>query len=238
MNIVRIVICDDEKLFLQQFYHTLEYVLCTHQQTAEIICVTSGKELFLELEKQSADVIFLDIEMPDEDGFSIAKRLSKLKDKPLLVFITNIETLVFESFEHEPIWYLLKRNIEQLPTVINKIIDKLDHTEKYFEISTSNTQYRISLSDILYLESKDHYITVYTQDETYRFRGKLNDIECQMDRRHFVRCHASYFVNCQHIKALGKGKILLVDNTSIPISRNRLDATQETFMNYKESLRL
>ena len=235
---MRVIICDDDKLFLRQFHHTLEKAFHQRKQAVEITCVESGSDLFRALGHQPADVVFLDIEMPDEDGFSVARRLSKLANKPLLVFTTSIETLVFESFEHEPIWYLLKSNMDQLPAVIDKIIHKLEHTKKYLEFLNSNTQHRIPLSDILYLESKDHYIILHTPDKTYRFRGKLNDLAKQVDSKLFARCHASYLVNFQYVKALGKGKLLLSDNNIIPISRNKLDETQEAFMNYKGSLRL
>ncbi len=235
---MRVIVCDDDKLFLQQFRNTLEKAFNARRQAVEIVCVESGADLFRTLGKQSADVVFLDIEMPDEDGFSVARRLSKLANKPLLVFTTSIETLVFESFEHEPIWYLLKSNMNQLPAVIDKIIHKLEHTKKYLEYLNSNTQHRVPLSDILYLESKDHYITLHTQNEIYRFRGKLSDIEKQVGKEFFIRCHASYLVNFQYVKALGKGKLLLSDNNIIPISRNKLEETQDAFMNYKGSLRL
>lgn len=235
---MRVIICDDDKLFLQQFSHALEQAFYDRRQAAEIVCVESAAKLFLALGRQIADVIFLDIEMPGEDGFAAASRLSKLDDKPLLVFTTSIETLVFEAFVHEPIWYLLKSNMNQLPTVIDKIISKLERTKKHLEITVSNSQRRVLLSDILYLESKDHYIILHTQKEIYRFRGKLNDLEKQVDGRLFTRCHASYLVNFQHVKAFGRDKMLLSDNAYIPISRNKLEKAQEAFMNYKGSLRL
>ena len=235
---MRVIICDDDKLFLQQFSKILENAFNARQQAAEIVCVESGTDLFLALGQQPVDVVFLDIEMPDENGFSIARRLSQLANKPLLVFTTSIETLVFDSFEHEPIWYLLKSNMNQLPAVIDKILTKLKNTKKCIEIVVSNIHHRFLLSDIIYLESKDHYIILHTADETYRFRGKLNDLAKQVDSKLFTRCHASYLVNFQYVKALGKGKIYLNNNISIPISRNKLEETQEAFMNYKGSLRL
>lgn len=235
---MRVIICDDDILFLQHFRHTIMRVFNEHQRMAEIICVRSGAELFHELNKKACDVLFLDIDIPNEDGFSIARRISKLEDKPLLVFATSIESLVFESFEHEPIWYLLKNNLNQLPVVINKIISKLEQSKKYFEIVISNIQYRFLLSDIIFFESKDHYITVHTRDNSCRFRGKLNDIEKQIDSKSFIRCHASYLVNFQYIQALGRSRIFLSGDVSIPISRNKLKKAQDSFMNYKRGLRL
>lgn len=235
---MHVIICDDDILFLQQFRHAIRQAFDEHQRMAEITCVRSGAELFYELNKQAADVLFLDIDMPSEDGFSIARRISKLEDKPLLVFTTSIESLVFESFAHEPIWYLLKSKLNQLPAVIDKVISKLERSKKYFEIVISNMQYRFLLSDITFFESKDHYITLHTRDNTCSFRGKLNDIEKQIDSKTFIRCHASYLVNFQYVKALGRSKIFLSENVSIPISRNKLEKTQDSFMNYKGGLRL
>ncbi len=235
---MRIIICDDDTLFLEQFSKILEQTFDAHKQPVEIVCCNSGEQLFIELNHEAADVLFLDIEMPDEDGFSIATRLSKLEDKPLLVFTTSIETLVFESFQHEPIWYLLKRKMEQLPAIVDKIIKKIEDKQKYFQIMILNELHRFMLSEILYFESSDHYIFLHTQDQTYRFRGKLNDIEKQLDSRFFIRCHASYLVNCQYVRVISKSKLLLYNDIYIPISRNKLDDTQNIFMNYKWSLRI
>lgn len=235
---MRVVICDDDRLFLEQFRKILEQTFDEHGQSVEIVCCDSGKQLFLEWNQRAADVLFLDIEMPDEDGFTIAERLSKEKDKPLLVFTTNIETLVFESFQHEPIWYLLKRKMEQLPAIVDKVIKKMEDKQTYFQIMIANKLHRFMLTEILYFESNDHYIFLHMQEETYRFRGKLNDIEKQLDCDFFVRCHASYLVNCQYVRVMGKDKLLLRDDIWIPISRNKLTATQNIFMNYKGSLRL
>lgn len=235
---MRVMICDDDKLFLEQFSKILEQIFHEHKQSVEIVCCDSGKQLFLQLNQNAADVLFLDIEMPDEDGFTIAERLSKAKDKPLLVFTTSIETLVFESFQHEPIWYLLKRKMEQLPAIVDKILKKMEDKQTYFQIMIANKLHRFMLTEILYFESNDHYIFLHMQDETYRFRGKLNDIEKQLNCDFFVRCHASYLVNCQYVRVIGRDKLLLRNDIWIPISRNKLDATQNIFMNYKGSLRL
>lgn len=235
---MHITICDDDKLFLEQFSKILEQEFHKHKQSVEIVCCDSGKQLFFGLNQKATDILFLDIEMPGEDGFAIAARLSKAEEKPLLVFTTSIETLVFESFQHEPIWYLLKRKMEQLPAIVDKIIKKMEDKKKYFQVIISNKVHRFMLSEIIYFESNDHYIFLHMRDATYRFRGKLNDIEKQLDSRFFIRCHASYLVNCQYVRVIGKSKLLLSNDIYVPISRNKLEATQNIFMNYKGSLRL
>ena len=235
---MRIVICDDDKLFLEHFSNNLKLMFKNKGLSPEIICCCSGKEFFIEFNKNLVDVIFLDIKMPDEDGFSIASHLSKLNDKPLIVFTTSIETLVFESFQHEPIWYLLKKNMEQLPYVIDKIIKHISEKQKFFQITISNKLYQFELDDILYFESDNHSIILHTKQNSFRFRGKLNDIGIYLMDMCFIRCHASYLVNCQYIKVIERTKLFLPDNIIIPISRNKLQHTKNMFMNYKGSLRL
>lgn len=235
---MRIILCDDDKDFLNSFEYKLREIFSYYKYNTEIVCCNSSDELFFEINKYPPDVLFLDIDMPNQNGFDIAARLFKAENKPIIIFTTGIESLVFESFNYEPLWYLLKNNMNQLPLVVDKIIIKLETSKKDFKIQISGIMYRFLLSDILYLESNNHYINLHTQDETYKFRGKLSEIEKQINSKYFIRCHASFLVNCQCIKAVGKNILILPNNISIPISRNKLFETQNCFMNYKGSLRL
>lgn len=235
---IRIVVCDDDIYFLEYFKKLLENEIRSRGEKSVIVCCERGADLLEQCRKAHVDVVFLDIEMPEEDGFSIAKKLSESEEKPILVFTTNIDTLVFESFQHEPIWYLLKKNIEQLPKVIDKIIDKMSETTSFFHVVIGTQIYRFPIRNILYFESCNHNTLLHTQTKEFKFRKKLNEIEKELCPQSFIRCHASYLVNSMHIKMMGRTELTLFNDIQIPISRNRLEQTQIEFMNYKGRFRL
>lgn len=235
---VKILICDDDQCFLEFFKERIKTEFNERGEAVDISCFTSGKEVYVTCQDDSADVVFLDIEMPEEDGFSVAKKISTLKNKPILVFTTNIDSLVYESFQHEPIWYLLKRNIDQIGKVVDKILSKIAEEKAYYQVTMGAYIYRIPIQDILYFESNAHNIVLYTLSGKYTFRRKLSEIEKELMIYPFIRCHASYLVNSMYIMILGKNSMTLTNKTQIPISRNKLEATQTAFMNYKGRLRM
>lgn len=235
---MRILLCDDDPVFLDTFAPLLRQALEDRGQQTDLVCCPSARRLFAALAEQPADALFLDIDMPDTDGFAVASQLDQYAPRPLLVFTTSMETLVFSSFQHDPVWYLLKRNLDQLPAVVEKLIEKVSAARQSFQVTIANQLHTVPLSDILYFESDNHSVLLHTTRETLRFRGKLSDVEPQLPPPRFIRCHASFLVNSDCIKVLGKTSLLLADQTTIPVSRTRWNNTQASFMQYKGSLRL
>lgn len=235
---IRIVVCDDDLYFLEYFKNLLEAEIRSRGEKSAIVCCERGTDLLEQCRKTHVDVVFLDIEMPEEDGFSIAKKLSESEEKPILVFTTNIDALVFESFQHEPIWYLLKKNMDQLPKVVDKIIEKMVETKAFFHVIIGTQIYRFPIQSIIFFESCNHNTLLHTQSKEFKFRKKLNEIEKELWPQTFIRCHASYLVNSMHIKIIGRTSLTLFNNIQIPISRNKLESTKMEFMSYKGRFRL
>lgn len=235
---IHVVVCDDDIYFLEYFKKLLETEIRIRGEKPSIVCCERGADLLEQCRKTHVDAVFLDIEMPEEDGFSIAKKLSESEEKPILVFTTNIDSLVFESFQHEPIWYLLKKNMDQLPKVVDKIIEKISETTSFFHAAIGTQIYRFPIPSILYFESRNHNTLLHTQTQEFKFRKKLNEIEKELCPQSFIRCHASYLVNNIHIKMIGRTSLTLFNGIQIPISRNKLESTQMEFMNYKGRFRL
>ena len=95
---MRIYLCDDEIKILNDFKEKVS----RYNPDSEVCTFSSGKELLEKMESKPCDILLLDIDMPEMDGMEVAKSLSKTEAKPLLVFVTGHDELVYESFQFHP----------------------------------------------------------------------------------------------------------------------------------------
>ena len=130
---MKIVVCDDDEKFLKEFKTVLQERLTSLEIEAELTMYSTGKKLVEVCEQEEIDVLFLDIDMPEVDGFKIAESVRKKERNCLIVFCSNYSDFVFKSFRYEPFSFLCKENYqEQLSDVMKRIYEKWNSREKEF----------------------------------------------------------------------------------------------------------
>ena len=90
----------------------------------------------------------------------------------------------------------------------------------------------MEIQNILYLDVRNHIITLHTEKEEYRFKGKLQEEEIKLEVYDFVRCHQGYLVNMAWIQAMEEDDIILKSGVRISISRRMRKSTIDAFSNY------
>ena len=113
---MRIILCDDDTQFMQSFSKQLFSILQKHGVIPKVILTHTGLDALREITHQPTDVLFLDIDMPQQDGFSVATELTAMENKPLIIFLSSLDHLVYQSFAFQPFWFLRKSHLEDLPT--------------------------------------------------------------------------------------------------------------------------
>ena len=236
---MRILLCDDSEAFLSQFSSALSLKFARRDIAIDLTRCTSGAQLLAEIDQNPADAVFLDIEMPGEDGFAVAARLSARPQPPLLLFTTSMDDLVYESFAYQPFWFLRKGHLEELPLVVDKLIAATLQKSQGLSIAIEGLTRRFLPEDILYFESRGHYLLLHPakEEKPIRFKAKMDFVMSKLPAPDFVRCHESYYVNCRYIKTLDKKNLTLRDGTSIPVSRSRWQQTQDAFFRGKGSIK-
>ena len=240
---MRIAICDDEQVFIDQICTRINNISKTRNIDCQIQTFTTGETLLEECKKDGFDAVFLDIAMPDIDGFEVAKKLSKLSPDINLIFVSSKESLVFSSYEYSPLWFVPKSQLQLLETAVNKIISKTENKaleKKLFPLQIEkNTMVKLSLTNVLYIKSTAHYLNIYFANNVQpseSYRNSLNKVEALLKNHFFVRCHSRYLVNCRNISKIQSGFCILHNEERIPISRNKMAATKECFQNYLRSI--
>ena len=176
---------------------------------------TKTKEWLL---KNKVDLLITDIEMSHLNGFELIKQLAK---PPLVIFASYHPKYAADSFEFEPLHYLVKPINEidlriGIERVKNKLIDS--QSTEYIIIKEGHTMFhKINFSDILFAEADNDYVKVICKEKEYRTHCTLKEIENRLSND-FVKTHRSYLANLSHITEIN-GTFLQIKKYNIPLSR-------------------
>lgn len=241
---LRIAIVDDESDFLKYAQELLIKEL--HKYFDEVIIeqFVSGKELLNRHRFKSFDVVFLDIDMPLITGFDVAAELRKQRNDCYIVFVTSHSELVYESMDFQPFNFIQKGNFQQFQKRLSGIISKLAlHLKKHKKLvlyDKKQGRFSVPYSDILYIESDDHYVKYYILSVKPKkifhvmVRANIGDLEKELSEYDFIRIHKKYLVNLNHIFNLDMKNDLCVfkQDFSLPMSRNLKHSVDEKLTEY------
>lgn len=168
------------------------------------------------------DVVLMDIEMPLLNGMDTARKLRKIDETVILIFITNMAQYAINGYEVDASDFLLK------PVGYFTFSVKLSKALRYrgrrkdaeFCLETSEGKVRMSISDIYYIESDKHYCIFHTAQGEYRMRLAMKDAELMLEDKNFVRCNTSYLVNLAHVVRVWQDSVW-VEKYELAISRTK-----------------
>lgn len=227
---MRIVICDDEQAVRDMLTARIEE-LCPD---AEILCCESGEEL-LAMERE-ADILFLDIQMPGQNGMETAKRLREKNKRSILIFVTAIEEYVFQSFDVGAFHYLVKPfTDEKFQSVLASAVAQYRETaavtggkknastssedDRILLIKSKGTHTKIYWKDIVYAEVLNRKVTIHKMDEDIEFYGRLSELEKQAGED-FFRSHRSYLVHFKYVVKYNASSIIMENGTALMAKQN------------------
>ena len=226
---MKIFICDDEPKILSDISSIAESEL----PEAEVSNFSSGNMLLEAITKNSCDVLLLDIDMPEISGLDIAARLAALTDKPLLVFVTSHDELVYDSFQFHPFGFVRKSYMEkELPRILDDCATELHSRDKHFCFHTASADVKLPLDEILYFEADGNYIRLFAKGGEYRFRDTLSAVENSLSGSGFIRIHKGFLVNQSAVRTLAYDEAELISGEKIPIGRSYSESAKKQLMRY------
>lgn len=233
MKRIKTVIVEDSRLARNE----LKELIKNHQEidmVGEAENVDDGIEL---IEEVKPDLLLLDINMPEKDGFDL---LEMLDEVPITVFTTAYDEYAIKSFEYNALDYLLKPiNEKRFALAIEKVMSKLNAsnnaTDNYKERLTGSSQifikdgekcWLIKIGDISHLEIVGNYTRVFFQDERPMLYKSLNQIEEKLPEKYFFRANRQQIINTNFIQELvpwfnGKLKLTMHNGEEVEVSRRQ-----------------
>ncbi len=214
---------------------------------------SSAVEALHGLQDKEADVLFLDIQMPDLTGIELARVLDKSgAQSPRIIFTTAFNNFALEGFRVDALDYLLKPfNYEEFLRAATKaqtyfeLVRKAEQggitqpivaqaspiapREEYLFLKVEYQLVRVAYDDILYIEGLKDYVKVHLKSEPKPLLSltSLKSLEEKLPEQRFMRVHRSFIVNLEKIGAVSRNSIQ-IDKTSIPVS----DQYKEAFSDY------
>ncbi len=233
---IRIAICDDEKHMSD---HIRSMVLNFFRKKNREISLRmfSGGEELLSYNGQ-IDILFLDIQMKDMDGMETARKLRAGQFRGVLIFITVLKEMVFQSFEVQAYDYLVKPvDKKQFEKTMERLYTSMQNASEYSLLVQKGYEGRVIPKDeIVFCEIIDRkiYLNLVSGD-VVDYYERIENLETKLDKR-FYRCHRSYLINLKHLKGYKNGTACMDNGKEIPVSRLRSKEFSGVVLQYMKNI--
>lgn len=245
---MKAILIDDELHNLTN----LQVLLNTYCPQVEVCALAQSAEQGKKAVKTYLpDLIFLDIQMPEQDGFAFLRSLDYYNFE--VIFVTAYDQYAIQAMRFSAVDYLLKPiNIKELVDAVNRAFKQnqlksqhkqIEYLMDWFKVQSQKEEQRIALStveetrfakvsEIIRCESSNNYTTFFLSDNSKLLVSKpIYEYDELLSNYGFIRCHQSHLVNKAYIKSWLKeyGDFLLLnDGTQIPISRGKKQLVKDT----------
>lgn len=227
------LIVDDEPLARNE----LSYLL---KQTDEINTIEEADSIEEALEKllqEKIDIAFLDIHLTEESGLTLADKMNRMANPPIIVFATAYDEYAIEAFERDARDYLLKpfeqkrvkQTVERAKAILSGKEKEIKETTKeaaeVFPVQMDDRIYMVKVEEILAIEVNQGETTVYTEEKEYKTTDPLTAWEEKLPNPPFMRVHRSYLVNLDKIIEIQPWfnqtyQLTIKNDLKIPVSRS------------------
>jgi two-component system, LytTR family, response regulator len=223
---MKVLIVDDEGVARRRLRQVLEQepAVAAVQEAADglqaLACIEAGRP----------DVLFLDVELPELDGFALLRRLPAQR-RPALILATAHDTFALPAFEADAVDYLLKPFDDQ------RIRQALHKARRWLGaapavpaperllLQVGDVQQLVRQQDIRYLTAARNYVQLHTLSGALTVRDSLTAIGQRLDPGRFRRVHRSHIVNLDHVDKIlpwfgGDSLLMMSDGCRLNLSRN------------------
>lgn len=247
---IKAMIVDDEPLAREKIRQMLK-----DESAIEVVAeCASGSKALTAIEKFHPDLLFLDIQMPQMDGFAVLAAIPK-DNMPHVIFVTAYDQYALKAFEVYALDYLLKPfDRERFKSAIGRaksqirkdqsthvsegviaLLEELQASSKQLDrlvIKNAGRIHFLKTNDIDWIEAEGNYVRIHSGKDSHLLREPISSLETQLNAKKFLRIHRSTIVNLDRIHELqpwfhGEYRIILKDGTQLMLSRSYREKLQQ-----------
>jgi two-component system, LytTR family, response regulator len=194
------------------------------------------------MRRERPDLVFLDVRMPEYDGFDLLEMLGG-DAPPSVIFVTAYDEYALKAFEAGALDYLLKpfsnvRFARALERAKERISARkgLPAKMERIAVKTAGRVAFLNVAEIDWIEAADYYVSLHVGRKTHLLRRSMNELESDLDAGRFCRIHRSTIVNLERVRELrfggeGEYEVVLADSSRLRLSRRYRKALQERLGN-------
>lgn len=235
---MRILICDDDVLIIEQLQKLITYYFQTnHLKCPELVSFTNGESLLAD--KGEKDIVFLDIEMPGMNGIFVGNEFKKANKNIIIFVVTSYSEYLDEAMRFHVFRYLSKpldrqrffRNMNDALTYYNTMTSKIP-------IDTKEGVYTLPTSQIVFIEAHGRKVTVHTIQRDFESIHNMNYWLEHLPKNCFFQTHRSFIVNFEHITDFDHSTIHLTNmQTTAYLTRRKYSSFKNAYLIFLESTR-
>ncbi len=228
---LRVLIVDDEPLAVERLQ-----VICSRLAGLAIAGTANDGAAALRLvDALEPDLVLLDMTMPEMDGLSVARALSRQPNPPALVFVTAHDSFAVEAFDLDAVDYVLKPVApERLERAIARAVARRQRRERQasnwieeFWVPYRSELLRIAAGDVDRIDAERDYVRLHVGDRSYLLLHTVSGLEARLDPAMFIRLHRSVILRRDRIAGLrhdglGVWSAELADGNAVRIGRTYL----------------
>jgi len=239
------MIVDDEPLARD----LLRALLTEHKDIQIVAQCSDGEEAIAHLQAKPVDLLFLDVQMPEVDGFEVARRVG-LQRLPPTIFVTAYHEHAVRAFDIHAVDYLTKPvNAERLALALDRVREKIaakaalltqeqfaavlsglrsgEESKSYaarFLVKDGEKEILLPVEKVDWVEAAEYYCCLHSGARSYMLRETISDLSARMDPKEFVRIHRSAIVNLDRIEEIyregtAQGSIRLTGGQMLKMSK-------------------
>lgn len=234
IGMLKIAICDDEEIYrnntekeCRRFFESMDKQVYP-VELAGISCFSSGEEIIASGEEY--DILFLDIEMPKQDGISVKEYFEKNRKQTRIIFLTSHVERAIDAFGKNVVRFLVKPlKIIDFQRTMETVLS--DICGPVLEIEDNGEIVLIEVRQIKYIEAQDKYTMVAMEEENRLLRKTMKFWEENLSKQEFCRVHKSYLVNLEFFER-DKDEVVLDKGKRVKMSRKNKEEILEQYKRY------
>lgn len=230
---IRIGIVEDDPASAQLLVGYLQRYQTEHGDEFDVQVFADGAHVVRHY-RPDFDILLLDVQMAELDGFATAERIRAVDRDVVIVFITNMAQYAIRGYEVDALSYLLKP-VAYFPfsQEIRRSLERIHRrSAEYLLLPVDGGVARVDVNDVVFAESVKHRIVVHTTSGRYGMTGALKSLEAQLAPHGFFRSNSCYLVNMRHVQGVRQNSCQLVGGHDLVISRPRKKAFLTALTDY------
>lgn len=232
---LRIVICDDETLVIQQVKEILKSYSLSEGVKMSIRSFNTAEKLYEYLRVNACDLIFLDIELGGMNGVELGRRIREERHdyNTKIVYISAKDCYDRQLLDLSPLGFVSKPfNKDRIITMVlraRRMMEQLEDQEMFTYLKNKEV-FRVDINDIIYFESLNHNVRIVTVKGDDEFYDTMGNVKKKLPPDRFIQTHRSVYVNYTQIKQATYESLLMNNNETLYISKRKRPDVRD-FMN-------
>lgn len=229
---VKIALVDDDANYREELLSYLRQYEQEYGEKFHINTFADGDEI-LDGYTAAYDIILMDIAMTFVDGMETAERIRKMDSEVVIIFITNMPQYAMKGYMVDALDYVLKPlSYYAFSQRIDRALTRMRRrSKKYLTIAIKGGIKKLDVSQITYIEVLNHDLIFHTTTGALLSKGKLAEVEEQLDPKRFFRCGKSHLVNLEFVDGVQNNNVQVGDSV-VQVSRTRRKALLDALNDY------